>query len=282
MVSHVRFLYTETAGVSIDRIVPQGAYATQNNINTACKVTVYYKSSLDNDLKGTTRTTGNKLTLYAIYNDGPTNNGTDRLLALNVSLQDCSCCDGAVVLGGAFDYANGSSGAWAMGKTSVTMGQDNTGITPNNNMGGEYNSASYANNFLPYFQTTPAGDLCWYKKDAPSGINWSAAIINCANGTYTDGDANGGWYLPNLRELDYLYRSQVGTPGDNWQGDAAFFGGSADAAAFGAYNFWSSTEGLTIEDSTGHAYQFAFNGYRVPYNKGYNYNIYSARCVRRL
>jgi hypothetical protein len=45
-VSHVRFHAVETADISsIDSIVPKGAYSTADNINTACKVTVYYKSS---------------------------------------------------------------------------------------------------------------------------------------------------------------------------------------------------------------------------------------------
>ncbi|MDR1653454.1 MAG: fibrobacter succinogenes major paralogous domain-containing protein, partial [Prevotellaceae bacterium] len=57
-------------------------------ISSACKVTVNYKSSLQNDLLGLTRDTGLKLKLYVIYNDGD----ADRAIELNISLQDCACC----------------------------------------------------------------------------------------------------------------------------------------------------------------------------------------------
>jgi uncharacterized protein (TIGR02145 family) len=91
-VSRVRFACEEIRGVSVDRI--EYADYSGNNISTACKVTVYYREELDSELLGTTRDTGCKLKLYAIYNSDaeystPTN---DKMLGLLVSLQDCSCC----------------------------------------------------------------------------------------------------------------------------------------------------------------------------------------------
>jgi uncharacterized protein (TIGR02145 family) len=97
-VSHVRFAYVEDIdnySPSVDSIVPALAtYATADNISTACKVTVYYRKELNDDLQGTTRFTGNKLKLYAIYNSQNTYSDTanDARLELGVSLQDCSCC----------------------------------------------------------------------------------------------------------------------------------------------------------------------------------------------
>jgi uncharacterized protein (TIGR02145 family) len=94
-VSHVRFAYEETSGVSIESIVPDSPdYATADNINAACKVTVYYRAELNSELQGTTRTTGNKLKLYAIYNSDASYStaANDQALGLSVSLQDCNSC----------------------------------------------------------------------------------------------------------------------------------------------------------------------------------------------
>jgi hypothetical protein len=170
-VSHVQFLYTETAGISIDRIVPQGAYATQDNINTACKVTVYYKSSLDNDLKGTTHTTGNKVTLYAIYNDGPTNNGTDRLVALNVSLQDCGCCNGLLVPDGAYN-------------TYITDANPLPEDSERMNNNGSARTALLSSSII----TKAGGDLCYYYRDASATYNWHDATgSSSAQSKYANG-----------------------------------------------------------------------------------------------
>jgi uncharacterized protein (TIGR02145 family) len=94
-VSRVRFAYVETSGVSIDKIEPESAtYATGDNISTICKVTVHYRETLNSALRGTTRATGHKLKLYAIYNSDATysNPAKDQMLELGVSLQDCNCC----------------------------------------------------------------------------------------------------------------------------------------------------------------------------------------------
>jgi hypothetical protein len=147
-------------------------------------------------------------------------------------------------------------------------------------MTGSYNATSYANNFLPYFNSTSVGALCWYKKDAREGSNryasWPNAVTKCANGTYADGDATAGWYLPNERELDYLYRNLPdGSLGGSKVGSAATFGGSADAEALVALYYWGSTE-----YSATNAYVLYFgNGLRT--NDGKSSNSY-VRCVRRF
>jgi uncharacterized protein (TIGR02145 family) len=107
-VSHVRFYYTEPVGISIvESIVAQSSsYETGNSISSSCKVTVYYKTSLDNDLKNYTRlNTPYKLKLYAVYNSDATysTSNNDKVLELNITLQDCSCC-GA--------YTNKSANTW--------------------------------------------------------------------------------------------------------------------------------------------------------------------------
>jgi uncharacterized protein (TIGR02145 family) len=92
-VSNVRFGFTEVVGAGkiVERIVPSTDYSG-NGISSACKVTVNYKSSLQNDLSGLTRDIGLKLKLYVIYNDGD----ADRVIELNTFLQDCACCDAKV------------------------------------------------------------------------------------------------------------------------------------------------------------------------------------------
>jgi uncharacterized protein (TIGR02145 family) len=94
-VSHVRFDYVETSGVSIDSIVPElTTYATADNINAACKVIVYYRTTLNTELQGTTRNTGHKLKLYAIYNSDASYStpANDQVLELSISLADCNFC----------------------------------------------------------------------------------------------------------------------------------------------------------------------------------------------
>jgi uncharacterized protein (TIGR02145 family) len=94
-VSHVRFEYLETSGLSVDHIVPESsAYATADGINYACKVTVYYREDLDDELKGITRDDSRKLKLYVIYNPEETYSdpAKDVMIELSLSFQDCACC----------------------------------------------------------------------------------------------------------------------------------------------------------------------------------------------
>jgi uncharacterized protein (TIGR02145 family) len=94
-VSHVRFGYVETSGVSVERIeAASPAYATADRIDYPCKVTVHYRAALDTELAGTVRDGGNKLKLYAIYNADPEYSDpvNDKRLELGIALQDCNAC----------------------------------------------------------------------------------------------------------------------------------------------------------------------------------------------
>jgi uncharacterized protein (TIGR02145 family) len=96
-VSHVRFFYTEPSGISIvDSIVPQSlTYGNGDGISSSCKLTVYYSKDLDENLKGLSRlTTPYKLKLYAVYSSDAnySNAANDKMLVLNITLQDCACC----------------------------------------------------------------------------------------------------------------------------------------------------------------------------------------------
>jgi len=89
----------DPTGKVIQKFTPAGDYENELNISGECKVTFEYNESLDNDLKELTRQTALKATLYAIYNDQPGGNGTEKKLQLNLTLQDCACC-GAKTTGG--------------------------------------------------------------------------------------------------------------------------------------------------------------------------------------
>jgi hypothetical protein len=118
--------------------------------------------------------------------------------------------------------------------------------------------------------------LCWYKKDDASIRNWPTAVSRCTSGAATDGDGSGGWYLPNLKELQYLYHTLGNNTSGAYYGNAAFFGGSSGAAALAsALGYWSSTE-----YSATFAYLLTFiNGTRDYSGKPNNRYV---RCVRRF
>jgi hypothetical protein len=277
-VSNVRFEYAEPQGVSIDHIVPQGNYSGNVSGGTACKLTVYYKESLNSDLENTNRNTGHKVKLYAIYNSSSDNTGSDKKLELNVSLQDCACCDGLLLENGAWDYANGAAGDWAVGKTvpNSPTTQQNGDITVTTDMHGNHD-ANYSK-LTNYFKNTSSGALCWYKKNPDAGEtqNWVSAINNCTNGTYADGDNTADWYLPNLKEWDYLYRYLPGTDGQSKLGTKEIFGGGTGAAALANGYYWTSTE-----SGANTRYRMVVGNGSRDYSGGNN-DASRVRCVRRL
>jgi hypothetical protein len=179
---NVRFDYEELSGSSIDSVVPLGDYTggpyTSSNKDTL-RVAVYYKPSLNSDLLNKTRDEGNKVRLYAIYNRNSSVGTEYKVVLDNISLQDCSCCDGLLVDGG----------AWVPNY-----------IGPRTNLRGTYDDTA---NFYNYFDTS--GDLCWYKKDAGT----YTPGYGCGSGS-ADGDTSKDWRVPNLREYHSLYISLGG------------------------------------------------------------------------
>jgi hypothetical protein len=272
-VSRIRFQYQELSGVSVDSIVPQNpGDASNNNLSGPHKVTVYYKASLNTAVKGTRNGAGNRLKLYAIYNSTATysNSANDKKLELNISIQDCAFCEGALIPGGAFDYANGTPGDWAVGKVvdNDTVKQ-NTGIL----------DAS-----TPPGSSSAAGDLCWYKKNAPlSNQKFSVLITNCANGTFADSDPAAGWYLPSYHEHIALRSVIVTGSGASAVLQPALntvelFGGFPDSQPMSVGFYHTSTENT---DLTTMRIRF-----REPYiirdGKTVNSQFNDARCVRRF
>ena len=97
-VSNVRFIFVNTNGNVISSI---SGGNSGNNIVTSVEATVVYNTLLSSpnpDAPSTALALGitnaNPLTadIYVIYNDGATNNGTDRQLKLTPNVKDCACC----------------------------------------------------------------------------------------------------------------------------------------------------------------------------------------------
>ena len=87
-VSNVRFVYLNTNGTAVTAISGNN---TGNNISTAVVATVNYVTS-NTSFQGLTNTNPATSDIYVVYNDGATNNGTDRQLKLTAKIKDCACC----------------------------------------------------------------------------------------------------------------------------------------------------------------------------------------------
>ena len=87
-VSNVRFLYINTTGSPVTAISGNNA---GNNISTPVTATVNYVTT-NTPFMGLTNTNPATVDIYVVYNDGATNNGTDRQLKLTANIKDCACC----------------------------------------------------------------------------------------------------------------------------------------------------------------------------------------------
>jgi hypothetical protein len=241
------------------------------------------KAAVENSAKATAAN-GQVITItaYVSFTDG-----TKGSISKVVKIQDFLCCDGFICVGCAYDYANGSPGDWARTGTPKDNVQSNTGITINNNLNGATNVVN--TNFNNYFAATPAGDLCFYKKeyDNRAMMNWSYAVNACKSGIGADNTGAGIWYLPNIKEVNQLYLALpvAGVNNVAKYGTAATFGGSPDAQAIGGGSnptkvYFSSTE----YGAGGYGnYGFWFESYeRAGTNKTQPSMIYNVRCVKRM
>jgi hypothetical protein len=183
-------------------------------------------------------------------------------------------CDGAIIYTAAWDYKD-QPGDGA--KDGGAAKDADASWSPNIQITGAWSAGE--NIFGDAFKATSI-DLCVYKKNGNNGnpTTWANAVNNCANGSYADGDATAGWYLPNLRELQSIYTSIGGSGGSSIN-----FGnlGSNGTIATEAENmipsdyYWSSTESVS---QGGLLLRFR-DGNRFMSNKA---NPYLVRCVRRL
>jgi hypothetical protein len=210
----------------------------------------------------------------------------------DIKFQNASCCEGAIITGGAFDYKAGTTplaGDLAKNGLSSTYTGDQT-FSPNLDVA-QITSASI---WGTYFNTTPVGDLCVYYRNATNGStttsvyadNWGAAITGCASddSKYIDAaDAGQDWYLPNLYELGNIWHTLGGAYGSQTQyGSFASLiqAGKAETRTLPmetTQNYHSSTE----RKETANLNRFHFvNGTRGATAKIQASHF--ARCVRRL
>ena len=134
-------------------------------------------------------------------------------------------------------------------------------------------SGQIANNF----------GLCVYKANGNLGAttDWADAVNNCANGSYADGDAFAGWYLPNLMELMAIYLALGGSGKDaNPAGSdftyiqtPSYVATTAEPMVLGTY--WSSTSRQWV----GSGFSFNNGVYVGSSTKSYNSQV---RCVKRM
>ncbi|NDW08767.1 hypothetical protein D0T56_03745 [Dysgonomonas sp. 520] len=184
-VSNVRFGYKHTNGESIDYMIPKADYSGAIMSGAECKVTVYYKESLNEDLKGLTTLNAYTVEIYAVYNDSPDGTGMDKSVKLTARLQDCACCGAQTVDGGwlAFrchnlgvdetldpfthsDALYGSFYQWGLKKSGYTVGGGATSVTA-------WGDGSWDEN-----QTKGPNDPCPTGWKVPSIKQW-ASILGC-------------------------------------------------------------------------------------------------------
>jgi uncharacterized protein (TIGR02145 family) len=246
-------------------------------------VTVTFHTELDIWTKGLTRADALKAELYAIYNGS-------YLAKLLLSVSDCQCCPGLLVVGGEYNQHDSNPLA------SLPAGYNSDPTQ----------SGSAAKVVMEAFDNNggkTGNDLCYYYRDANAINTWDNAVDNvCKNTPGIDaGDAHGGWRLPNLAELAQIGQlvSNYTTGGVNNDGigsqahvNTAISQGSgySDGIAFppGSYttadtynlinsSYWSSTERSSAEQTAwlwtyNKNYRYALPGYKAGSN--------SVRCVR--
>ena len=190
-----------------------------------------------------------------------------------IRFQSAACCDGAVIVNGAYDYVSGSL-AGDGAKAGGAANNGDASWSPNLSISTGVYNATVLNSFF----TAANKDLCVYKANGNSSkTDWMTAVNNCANGKYADGDASAGWYMPNERELQAIYNALGGSGGQAIN----FANIKAPSYVASASNpminnkYWSSTE-----NSKSVVYNWGFGkGPRASTNKT---NKHYVRCVRRM
>jgi uncharacterized protein (TIGR02145 family) len=91
-VNNLRFYAVEPAiyaGQIIESLTYNTSLETQTGISEAQTVSIVYKNDLNDIAEGKYNTNAVKVNIYAIYRD---NTGTDNVLMLTSTIQDCQCC----------------------------------------------------------------------------------------------------------------------------------------------------------------------------------------------
>ncbi|TXB61318.1 hypothetical protein [Phaeodactylibacter luteus] len=215
-VSNVRFAYINTNGSVVTTI---SGGNTGNNISTPVVATVNYSTTLNTDALGLTAANPLTADIYVLYNDGASNNGTDRQLKITVEVKDCACC-GAYV----------APGVW---KTFMchNLGAANTNadpFTPSWEINGGYwqwgrkgpNPALWLNTNTANFAHGPTGPTESESNNAAI-TDWGGILLN--NHSWQGGvkrpndPCPAGFRVPSGDELYglYTYNAQISVS-DTW------------------------------------------------------------------
>jgi hypothetical protein len=194
-----------------------------------------------------------------------------------IKFQNKSCCDGAIIYNGAWDYTDMPGDGAKVGGADLTTDK---AWSPNISTNSSWNDDA----LKPYFKSNGA-DLCVYKSDyktngTPTKINWADAINKCASGAATDGDSSGGWYLPNLYEL-WSITAALGGPSKTQSFDNMNAKGELAAPT---ENFQMNRDWVDYISSTEVNHNGAHH-YRIDTGKSYTYNKDKqqyVRCVKRI
>jgi uncharacterized protein (TIGR02145 family) len=185
-VSNVRFTFIDQTSTAIHSLTANGNYTGNITSGTACKATVVYKSSLNETLKGKTRDDAVIVDICVIYNDKTDGTGTDRMLKLKATLQDCACC-------GAYK----SDGTW-LNFMCHNLGADETADPFTHTFALQGNWYVFGNN-------TPARIP---KDGSCSGESVASPTPISGNVNWTDDPCPPGWRLPTISEWDSVRKSE--------------------------------------------------------------------------
>ncbi|NDV97144.1 DUF1566 domain-containing protein, partial [Dysgonomonas sp. 521] len=239
------------------------SWATGTDLSGTFTVSVKYrddlnKPSAENGAGGLDRNQALKAELYVVYNNQADGLGTDVMLKLDISVQDCTCCPGYFAIGG--EYTVLPSALDKDGYLSYTT------------------STQTFDQISAKFEAT-GKDVCFYKTDAvnSSGTSvtdtWNDAQVNggCANGfhgttSYIDTEHRAmGWRLPTIAELGALQSIHAAL---STQPTSA-----PNTSNLRTDTYWSSTE-----SSGTYAWRWGFySQYAIRYSKTRTNYV---RCVR--
>jgi uncharacterized protein (TIGR02145 family) len=229
-VSNVRFAYINTNGSVVTGL---SGGNSGNNITAAVTATVNYNTNLNTLALGLTNSNPLRAEIYVIYNDGASNNGTDRQLKLTAQVKDCACCGAFVASGvwrqfmchnlGANESADPFTPSWELnghyyqwGRNPTCFGRDGTdGVNPCSSP--VYGAAA------PWGNTTDNDN---------AGIITGWSTTAASNGAWVDGSKTAndpcpaGWRVPTATQLTGLANNTLNprTSVGSWTNSSTNYG----------------------------------------------------------
>ena len=212
-VSNVRFAYINTNGEVVTGL---SGGNSGNNISTAVTATVNYNTNLNSLALGLTNSNPLTVDIYVIYNDGASNDGTDRQLKLSAKVKDCVCCGAFMASGvwrdfmchnlGADESADPFTPSWRLNGNYYQWGRNPTCF------GRDGVDAANPCSSPVYGVAAPWGSTM--ANDNAGGITgWN--LNAAANGAWSDGSKTvndpcpAGWRVPTSAQLAALINNTL-------------------------------------------------------------------------